>query len=101
MVQRVMNAFPEGLERLCDPRGEVAKNFRVKGYVGSVSFITSMTSNFCGDCNRYVFSSFTRSQEVESSVTLVTNTMCLMMQGCVLWLMGTSKFAYLERARSA
>ena len=35
-----------------DPRSEVAKNFQIPGFKGSVSFITSMTSAFCGDCNR-------------------------------------------------
>ena len=43
------------LEACClaqDPRGEVAKNFRVPGFRGSVSFITSMTKAFCADCNR-------------------------------------------------
>jgi cyclic pyranopterin phosphate synthase len=30
----------------------VAKNFTVPGHKGSVSFITSMTHAFCGDCNR-------------------------------------------------
>ena len=30
----------------------MAKNFRVKGFAGSVSFVTSMTQAFCGDCNR-------------------------------------------------
>jgi len=35
-----------------DPAGEVAKNFRVRGHRGSVSFVTSMTQAFCGDCNR-------------------------------------------------
>ena len=30
----------------------MAKNFRVRGFRGSVSFVTSMTSAFCGDCNR-------------------------------------------------
>ena len=35
-----------------DPKGEVAKNFRVPGFRGSVSFITSMTKAFCADCNR-------------------------------------------------
>ncbi len=52
MVAAVRQAFPQGLERLCDPAGEVAKNFRVPGFKGSVSFITSMTHAFCGDCNR-------------------------------------------------
>jgi len=37
---------------LQDPKGEVAKNFRVPGFRGSVSFITSMTKAFCSDCNR-------------------------------------------------
>jgi cyclic pyranopterin phosphate synthase len=31
---------------------EVAKNFTINGHKGSVSFVTSMTSNFCGGCNR-------------------------------------------------
>lgn len=35
-----------------DPAGEVAKNFSIPGFKGSVSFITSMTHAFCGDCNR-------------------------------------------------
>ena len=35
-----------------DPAGEVAKNFRVPGFKGTVSFVTSMTNAFCGDCNR-------------------------------------------------
>lgn len=41
------------LERLADPNGEVAKNFRVPGHAGIISFVTSMTSHFCGECNRY------------------------------------------------
>jgi cyclic pyranopterin phosphate synthase len=44
--------FPEGLQRRLDPAGEVAKNFTVPGFKGSVSFVTSMTHAFCGDCNR-------------------------------------------------
>ena len=40
------------LERLDDPREEVAKNFRVRGHVGTVSFVTSMTNHFCSGCNR-------------------------------------------------
>ena len=35
-----------------DPKGEVAKNFHIPGFKGSVSFITSMTHAFCSDCNR-------------------------------------------------
>ena len=31
---------------------EVAKNFSISGFKGSVSFVTSMTDSFCGGCNR-------------------------------------------------
>ena len=30
----------------------MAKNFTLPGHVGSVSFVTSMSSHFCGGCNR-------------------------------------------------
>jgi len=40
------------LTRLNDPITEVAKNYTVPGFAGSVSFITSMTEHFCGGCNR-------------------------------------------------
>jgi cyclic pyranopterin phosphate synthase len=31
---------------------QVAKDFRIVGGVGTVSFVTSMTEDFCSDCNR-------------------------------------------------
>ncbi|KAK2078248.1 hypothetical protein QBZ16_004117 [Prototheca wickerhamii] len=40
------------LEALPAPPGEVARNFRAPEHRGSISFITSMTKAFCGDCNR-------------------------------------------------
>jgi len=40
------------LERCLDASGEVAKNYRLPGHKGEISFISSMTSKFCGDCNR-------------------------------------------------
>ncbi|KAK9908479.1 hypothetical protein WJX75_008530 [Coccomyxa subellipsoidea] len=52
MMAAVQRHYPQGLERCPDPKGEVAKNFRVPGFRGSVSFITSMTKAFCADCNR-------------------------------------------------
>lgn len=33
-------------------RGDVAKDFALGGYTGTVSFITSMTDSFCDSCNR-------------------------------------------------
>lgn len=31
---------------------DTAKNFKIDGHCGSVSFITSMTEHFCSGCNR-------------------------------------------------
>lgn len=53
MLDRIHAAYPGvRLARADDLASEVAKNFTVPGHRGSVSFITSMTSHFCGDCNR-------------------------------------------------
>lgn len=41
-----------GLQRIQDHPTETAKNFRIDGHQGSVSFITSMTEHFCAGCNR-------------------------------------------------
>lgn len=41
-----------GLTRLGDHPTETAKNFRIDGHLGTVSFITSMTEHFCAGCNR-------------------------------------------------
>ncbi|XP_057978748.1 GTP 3',8-cyclase, mitochondrial isoform X2 [Malania oleifera] len=43
--------FP-GLSRLQDHPTDTAKNFRIDGHRGTVSFITSMTEHFCAGCNR-------------------------------------------------
>lgn len=40
------------LARLGDHPTETAKNFRIDGHQGTVSFITSMTEHFCAGCNR-------------------------------------------------
>jgi cyclic pyranopterin phosphate synthase len=52
LMASISDRFPAGLSRAADPAGEVAKNFTLPGHRGSVSFITSMTHAFCGDCNR-------------------------------------------------
>ncbi|KAG8391333.1 hypothetical protein BUALT_Bualt01G0176900 [Buddleja alternifolia] len=41
-----------GLQRIQDHPTETAKNFRIDGHQGTVSFITSMTEHFCAGCNR-------------------------------------------------
>lgn len=64
MNYEIFYAFPEwldvteqgkqftGLERIQDDPTETAKNFRIDGHRGTVSFITSMTEHFCAGCNR-------------------------------------------------
>jgi molybdenum cofactor biosynthesis protein A len=41
-----------GAKLKAGPCGETAKLFNVDGWVGRLGFITSMTTNFCGTCNR-------------------------------------------------
>ncbi|GAB4858001.1 GTP 3',8-cyclase, mitochondrial [Ancistrocladus abbreviatus] len=48
---QVLKKFPS-LNRLKDHATETAKNFKIDGHRGSVSFITSMTEHFCSGCNR-------------------------------------------------
>ncbi|KAJ8645238.1 hypothetical protein MRB53_006986 [Persea americana] len=51
MFDRVVHRF-DSLKRLQDHPTDTAKNFRVDGHCGTVSFITSMTEHFCAGCNR-------------------------------------------------
>ncbi|KAL5549580.1 hypothetical protein UlMin_004811 [Ulmus minor] len=51
MFDRVVRQFPS-LSRLQDHPTETAKNFKIDGHRGAVSFITSMTEHFCSGCNR-------------------------------------------------
>ncbi|MEZ4701986.1 MAG: GTP 3',8-cyclase MoaA [Rhodothermales bacterium] len=51
MIERIEAEHP-GLARQEDGPNETSKTYRVPGYAGSVGFITSMSENFCGGCNR-------------------------------------------------
>ncbi|KAL0561915.1 hypothetical protein IC582_002360 [Cucumis melo] len=51
ILQTVTKNFVN-LTRLGDHPTETAKNFRIDGHQGTVSFITSMTEHFCAGCNR-------------------------------------------------
>ncbi|KAL3681799.1 hypothetical protein R1sor_024755 [Riccia sorocarpa] len=51
MLSVLRERYPS-LSRLKDHPTDTAKNFRVEGFEGTVSFITSMTHSFCGGCNR-------------------------------------------------
>lgn len=51
MLRLIRARYPE-LEKVRDEANDTSKTFRVPGFVGKVGFITSMTHNFCGSCNR-------------------------------------------------
>lgn len=51
MIDRIERDHP-ALERLQDGPNDTSKTFQVPGYVGRVGFITSMSEQFCGSCNR-------------------------------------------------
>ncbi|KAG6467897.1 hypothetical protein ZIOFF_072462 [Zingiber officinale] len=42
----------KNVERCKDHPTDTAKNFKIKDYCGTISFITSMTEHFCAGCNR-------------------------------------------------
>ncbi len=50
MLERIRSCFP--LERQADGRTETSKTYRVPGFRGRVGFISSMSDDFCGTCNR-------------------------------------------------
>ena len=53
MIQLIQAEFPE-FHRVKeqDAKNDTSKAWKVPGFQGSVGFITSMTDNFCGSCNR-------------------------------------------------
>ncbi|KAK5664162.1 hypothetical protein OQA88_377 [Cercophora sp. LCS_1] len=48
----VIRAKYPSLQREVGHRNDTSKTFKVPGFAGRVGFITSMTHNFCGTCNR-------------------------------------------------
>jgi cyclic pyranopterin phosphate synthase len=51
MLDIIRSKYPE-LQRLRGHRNDTSKTYQVPGFQGKVGFITSMTHNFCGTCNR-------------------------------------------------
>ncbi|KAL8688502.1 MAG: hypothetical protein Q9224_004866, partial [Gallowayella concinna] len=52
MVEIIRHKYP-GLSKVQDlDKSETSKTWQVPGFRGKVGFITSMTENFCGTCNR-------------------------------------------------
>ncbi|WEW54653.1 molybdopterin synthase [Emydomyces testavorans] len=51
MLGVIREKYPE-LEKVADHKNDTSKTYQVPGFAGRVGFITSMTHNFCGTCNR-------------------------------------------------
>ncbi|KAJ6164044.1 hypothetical protein N7470_002716 [Penicillium chermesinum] len=51
MLAVIREKYP-ALEKVVDHKNDTSKTYRVPGFQGRVGFITSMTHNFCGTCNR-------------------------------------------------
>ncbi|KAK6823890.1 hypothetical protein RU639_006490 [Aspergillus parasiticus] len=51
MLAVIREKYPT-LEKVVDHKNDTSKTYRVPGFQGRVGFITSMTHNFCGTCNR-------------------------------------------------
>uniref|UniRef100_A0A2K5ZI65 Molybdenum cofactor biosynthesis protein 1 n=2 Tax=Mandrillus leucophaeus TaxID=9568 RepID=A0A2K5ZI65_MANLE len=51
MLDTIRQQWPE-LEKLPEEESSTAKAFKIPGFQGQISFITSMSEHFCGTCNR-------------------------------------------------
>nr|XP_003833382.2 molybdenum cofactor biosynthesis protein 1 isoform X5 [Pan paniscus] len=51
MLDTVRQQWPE-LEKVPEEESSTAKAFKIPGFQGQISFITSMSEHFCGTCNR-------------------------------------------------
>lgn len=51
MLDVIRQKYPD-IGRLKDAKNDTSKTFQIPGFKGRIGFITSMTHNFCGTCNR-------------------------------------------------
>ncbi|VUC28328.1 unnamed protein product [Clonostachys rosea] len=51
MLELIRETHP-GLSKVQDHRNDTSKTWHIPGFAGRIGFITSMTHNFCGTCNR-------------------------------------------------
>ncbi|KAI0448024.1 molybdenum cofactor biosynthesis protein 1 B [Xylaria telfairii] len=51
MLDLIREKYPK-LEKVEGHRNDTSKSYKIPGFAGSIGFITSMTHNFCGTCNR-------------------------------------------------
>ena len=50
MLQQIESTLD--IEKLTDKKHSTSKKYRVPGFAGTFAFITTMSTPFCGDCNR-------------------------------------------------
>lgn len=51
MLDLIRERYPS-LQKVQDHQNDTSKTWHVPGFAGRVGFVTSMTHNFCGSCNR-------------------------------------------------
>ena len=51
MLAVIRQKYPD-VQKVQDHPNDTSKTYRVPGFAGRIGFITSMTENFCGSCNR-------------------------------------------------
>ena len=51
MLAMIREKYPN-VDRVQDHANDTSKTYKIPGFMGRVGFITSMTENFCGSCNR-------------------------------------------------
>lgn len=51
MLDMIRKKYPD-LRKVQDQRNDTSKTYKIPGFAGKIGFITSMTHNFCGTCNR-------------------------------------------------
>ncbi|RFU25567.1 hypothetical protein B7463_g10768, partial [Scytalidium lignicola] len=51
MLELIQAKYPD-LRKVQGHKNDTSKTYQIPGFVGKIGFITSMTHNFCGTCNR-------------------------------------------------
>jgi cyclic pyranopterin phosphate synthase len=51
MLEMIREKYPS-LRKVQDHKNDTSKTYEIPGFAGKIGFITSMTHNFCGTCNR-------------------------------------------------
>lgn len=51
MLDRIRERYPS-LQKMQDHKNDTSKTWHIPGFAGRLGFVTSMTHNFCGTCNR-------------------------------------------------